>query len=309
MEKLESYLKVSEDSTEAVHKMYSSLKFNNEQCGYLGDKLKVVAQSARGELGGSSSSEDSTRLTEVVKHLAGLGKQTESFFEGCCSDAWVQAAMTLTMMSGYVASLGFNLELCRLAFDKDGAATGCLKLDEVLDLSKAEAEIVEKKAAVDVTSLVRKVILQLNSLGGEDGALAPYLLQRLLRVEPNSTSSEDNTSWNKFFDMVKQGDKLGQGASAAVYKAMWLGLPVAKKTFIGLESVGFTKEVEILSRLCHPNITPMFGYTKNERRKKCSIIMELMDENLQELMDKRCESTGSSLQPFPILEAYHASNR
>ena len=265
--------------------MINSLKFNNEQCEYLADKLEVVVQTAssflkvsKRELGGSfSSDQDSFRLTEVFKLLVASAKLTESFFQGSSGDAWVQAAMSLTMMSKYVASLGFNLELCRVAFCKDCAVTTCLTLDEVGDISKAEAEIVDKKAEVDLKSLLEKVALQLNSLVGNDRDLAVSLLQRLLRVKPNSTSTEDDTFWSRLF--VVQGQQLGRGASAAVYHAEWLGLCVAKKTFDGLDNIEFSKEVEVLSRLCHPNITSMFGCAKNEWRKKCSIIMELMDKN------------------------------
>jgi hypothetical protein len=42
MEKFESYLKVAEDSTSAVQTMSNSLKFNNGQCRYLVESLKVA---------------------------------------------------------------------------------------------------------------------------------------------------------------------------------------------------------------------------------------------------------------------------
>ena len=307
MEKLEAHLKLAEYSSEAVQKMSNSQKFNNEQCGYLEDKLKVVIWSARlflevlrAKLDGALSSVDSSRLSEIFKLLVALAKQIESFVRGCCKDEWIRAAMSLTIVSDYVSSLGFNLELCGLAFREDHAATGCLTLFEICNISEAEAEIVEKKALADMKTLIEKVTLELNSLRGSNRDLASYLLQRLLRVEPNTpTDSDDGTLLSKLFAWVVPAEQVGRGASATVYKAMWLGTPVAKKTFHGSNNPDFLKEIKILSKLRHPSITSMFCCAKNERN--CSIIMELMDGDLYQVMQRRCDTRNSA--PFPTLEA------
>jgi hypothetical protein len=304
MEKFESYLKVAEDSTSAVQTMSNSLKFNNEQCRYLAEKLKVAVQSARfflkvplGKFKRSPSSVNSTRLAEVFKLLVALAKQTESFVQGCCKDAWIEAAMTLTIVSEYVSSLGFNLELCKVAF-MNQAFSRFLTLVEVGNIGKAQAEIVEEKALKDVNTLIAKVTLELNSLSGVNRDLAGYLLHRLLRIKPNSTS-DDGTFLGKLFHWVVPAEQLGRGTSATIYKAMWLGTPVAKKTFDVSKNSDFLEEVKILSQLCHPNITSMFCCAEN--KWNCSIIMELMDEDLYHLMQRRCENRDSP--PFNILEA------
>ncbi|KAG0613255.1 hypothetical protein M758_6G088400 [Ceratodon purpureus] len=309
----EYYLKRARGSMEAIQKMFSSLKFNNEQCDYLADKLKVVVQSGSsflevlmGRADERFSSDDITGLAEIFKLLVALGKQIESFVEGCCRDAWIQAAMTLTNVSQYVSSLGFNLELCRIAFRVDFGVSGCLlSSDEVADINKTEADIVEKKASADTKLLLEKVTQTLNSLYGEDRDLASYLLRKLMRFGPKPTF-EDGTILSELFALfalVKPGaEQVGRGASATVYKAKWLGTWVAKKTFEGSENAEFEKEADILSRLCHPNITSMFCCARKKRN--CSLIMELMDGDLDHLMERRCDgSADSDCAPFPILEA------
>ncbi|KAG0569471.1 hypothetical protein KC19_6G093000 [Ceratodon purpureus] len=307
MERPEYYLALAEGSMEAVQKMSCLLKFNNEQCVYLADKLKVVVQSGSsflevlmGRVDGRFSSDDSTGLAEIFKLLVALGKQIESFVEGCCKDAWIQAAMTLTNVSQYVSSLGFNLELCRVAFCADFAVSGCLlSSDEVADINKTEADIVEKKALADKDLLLEKVTQTLISSHGEERDLASSLLRRLMRF---GGTFEDETSLSKLFALVEPVEQVGRGASATVYKAKWLGTWVAEKTFEGSENAEFDKEAEILSRLCHPNITSMFCCAK--KRRNCSIIMELMDGDLDHLMKRKCDgSADSDCAPFPILEA------
>lgn len=101
------------------------------------------------------------------------------------------------------------------------------------------------------------------------------------------------------FQWVRPAELLGRGNSSEVRKAIWVGTPVGEKTFWGSENPDFVNEIEILAKLCHPNITSMFCCTKDER--SCSIIMELMDENLHGLMYRRW--LENQPLPFTIFEA------
>ena len=314
METLDSYWKLGHDCVVAVQKT-SLRKFNNEQCGYLVDKLQVVVQSARlflevlrAEHQGLRSYVDVAKQVETFKLLLALAKQVESFVQGCCKDSWIQSAMTLTNVWEYVASVGFHMELCRVALCMECAATGGLTLNEVEEIHKAEVEVVKKKAFADVDTLFEKVILEMPSLSSENKDLACYLIQRLKQVKPipasglhvSGSPSEGSSGFlGRLFKWVKPGGQLGRGASGTVDKAIWLGTPVAKKTFFGTENPDFMKEVEVLSPLCHPNVMSVFCSAKN--KKSCSIIMELMDEDLYHLMQRRLEENNPP--PFPILEA------
>jgi hypothetical protein len=85
-----------------------------------------------------------------------------------------------------------------------------------------------------------------------------------------------------------------------VYRAMWLGAEVAKKTFYGPEFPYFVKEVSNIAGLLHPNITTMLCFAKDKR--ECSIVMELMDEDLFSLIQRRLQSNNAGEFPFGILE-------
>jgi hypothetical protein len=313
---LEELAKLAERCAEAVQKI-SSWKFNNGQCDYLADKLKVVVHSASSfaevscaKCNGSSSSVDIALGVEIIKFLLALAKQVESFIQGCCKDSWIQAAMTLTNVSQYVSFLGLNLEFCRIAFCKECAATGGLTLDQVEDIKQIEVEIVNKRASTDVAALLAKVTSNLNNLRGDEKDLASFLLQRLMQLHPNpGTSISGSSSWfasdngkflEELFKWVKPKRRLGKGTTGTVYKAMWLGMPIAKKTFQGTKNPDFMKEVEILAKLCHSNITSIYCCAMDKR--KCSIVMELMDEDLCDLIERRLEERNDTI-PFTILEA------
>ncbi|KAG0582938.1 hypothetical protein KC19_3G096300 [Ceratodon purpureus] len=310
-------LNAAKECAEEVQNLMQKLKFNNEQCKYLADKLQSVVATAASLLSelqtqkchGPCSSADMAKLVDISDFLVGLSKQIEIFVRDCSSDKWIQAAMTYANVAEYALLLGFNLELCELSFKKESSTlTRSQLLDQVDKIHKAEAAIVETKAFTDVANLLAKVTLAMNHLPNEERALAGYLRQRLTRVQPLQTSWRDSTLsscgifevMEKLFQWVISAEQLGTGSSATVFKAAWLGIPVAKKRFPIPEDPEFVKEVEILSKLSHPNVTSMFCYTKDKR--SCSIIMELMDEDLDALIQRRLATDGDS-PPFTILEA------
>jgi hypothetical protein len=310
---LDSYLKLAEECVESLEKMFLR-NFNNELCDYLVHKLKVVVQIAslfvEAEVHRPGSFVNIARHVETFKLLVSLANQIEIFVRGCCRDAWIRAAMTWTNVAEHVSLIGSNLELCKVAFFQQFAATQSLSVDRIVSIINAEVEIVKSKASADVETLLARVRLELNSLKGGGRHLATYLLQRLLRVKgiqasftplsPFLSAIDDKSFWRRFFQLVKPAEQIGKGTAATVHKATWLGIPVAKKTFQGHDNPDFIQEVGILGRLCHPNITSMFCCAKDKR--SCAIIMELMDGDLYALMQRRLDGSNSSY-PFPILEA------
>ena len=166
-----SILEPTKECMDAVQKM-PSWNFNNEQCDYLVDKLKVVIQSASSLLKVSCtadhplySSVDLARHAETFKLLLALANQVKSFVQGCCKNAWIQAAMTLTNVAEHVSFIGFNLELCKVALCKERVGSETLTLDEVVNISNAEVEIVREKASVDSQTLLAR-LKSLRSLRG-----------------------------------------------------------------------------------------------------------------------------------------------
>ncbi len=94
--------------------------------------------------------------------------------------------------------------------------------------------------------------------------------------------------------------QIGRGGSATVHKVTWLGKDFAEKCFHAPENEHI-REASLLAGLSHPNIFPLFCYATGDHR--CSLVMELMDEDLHSLMMRRLGNEETLDAPFKILEA------
>jgi serine/threonine protein kinase len=101
---------------------------------------------------------------------------------------------------------------------------------------------------------------------------------------------------------VKRGRQIGKGAFAKVYEVNWLGKQLAEKCFNGPEIEAIQKEMSFLAGLSHPNILPLFGVIT--KADSCSLVIELMDQDLRDLMLQRKDNKDSTYDPpFQLLEA------
>ena len=109
---------------------------------------------------------------------------------------------------------------------------------------------------------------------------------------------------------------LGEGLGGIGYETEWKERRCARKEFVGVPSDIFREEAANLVRLeDHKNIVKTYGWTVDKR--SCSLVLELMDDDLLGSLQKRNESkrdladTGRSgthyepshSQPFELLEA------
>jgi hypothetical protein len=94
--------------------------------------------------------------------------------------------------------------------------------------------------------------------------------------------------------------QIGRGGSATVHKVTWLGKDFAEKCFHAPENEEI-REASLLAGLSHPNILPLFCYATGDYR--CSLVMELMDEDLHSLMTRRLGNEETLDAPFKLLEA------
>jgi hypothetical protein len=296
-----------------LHRTARSPKLNYAQCKYLADKLKSVVESGEcflkllidGDLRFPSRS-DMANCLEVFKLLYALADAVEQFIQSCCEDLWIQTAVFWSNASEHVSSLSFNLQLCTLVFlvSKEMRAGQSLTPTEVDAVYKAEVKLVKEMESEDRTTLVTKVKEYLQKEKKTEGLydhLADLLLRRLQPSGDTGESSQISKLYETLGGGLKQSKshKLGQGAFGAVYKAKWLGVGVANKSFAECNILSFEAEVSILARLSHPNIASLLCYTKD--KKECSIVMELMDEDLSSLMKKRLSNRHGI--PFDLFEA------
>jgi hypothetical protein len=318
----ERYLDFTRKCMERVQTMTlpglpTSPKFNSEQCKYLVGKLEMAVESASSFLvllnGGyfwfPESLIDMENCLENFKLLYALAKDVETFIQTCCKGEWIRAAVTMQNVLEHVSSVGFNLMLWTAVFPDTKALRErrSLTLTEVDNIFKAEVESVKAKALMDAETLLANLteLLQIQKSTSEEDQLAALLHERversrrLLVGDASGPSSQLSLSQTPV-ENLKQMEKVGKGSVATVYRAMWLGAEVAKKTFYGPEFPYFVKEVSNIAGLLHPNITTMLCFAKDKR--ECSIVMELMDEDLFSLIQRRLQSNNAGEFPFGILE-------
>jgi hypothetical protein len=229
-QELRSFLTLLKDCKEAVQGDLSSCKINNKQCEYLAGKLEEAVLDAssfieefRAKHHGPCSSED---VENIFKLVLALATQIKGFVRRCCDAEWIQAAMIFTNVSEYVTSLGLNVQLCKLAFEK--ARTALLRKRSVIrgftfvelcELYKTEEEIVQIRASEDLYTLSNAVTMGLTSFCSKTKDIAIYLLQRLSGGEPCATSEDEGLLQKLYKFVTGAGQRLGKGATGTVYVA------------------------------------------------------------------------------------------
>ena len=94
---------------------------------------------------------------------------------------------------------------------------------------------------------------------------------------------------------VNLNEELGRGSYAKVFKAEWLGLPCVAKVFhtdIFPKHHAETwkllgREIQLLQQIRHPNIVQLLGFVSVSTTNIPSIVMELLDTNLTNLLERR----------------------
>uniref|UniRef100_A0A7I4A9G8 Protein kinase domain-containing protein n=2 Tax=Physcomitrium patens TaxID=3218 RepID=A0A7I4A9G8_PHYPA len=299
------FLKLTKECSERTQKMTtpsafsSPPKVNSELCKHLADKLKSAVERAQSFLHRRFLSlEDKAKYIDAFKLFYGLANMAVKVIRSCCQEEWIQAAFLMTNVPEHILSTSFDLEMLNHFF------SGSLTSTEVLEsIFKAEVAIVNMKASHDRESLVGDVYALLRR--GESGSTETYRLASLTleKLDPQRQNLGGSSSGAYRVDMesLKEMEQLGKGSFATVFKAMWLGVEVAKKTFYAPNSPDFEKEVSILARLSHPNIVSLLCYAEG-KRESC-MVMELMDGDLCGLIQKIMAKDEHRGSPFSMLEA------
>src|SRR6185312_298059 len=107
-------------------------------------------------------------------------------------------------------------------------------------------------------------------------------------------------------------DPIGVGASKTVYRGLWLGLKVAVgvlNAIVTLKDVnGFNDEIELMSRLKHPNIVHVFGSYHLHSSKRVLMVMECMKCSLHHSLYEESDSNagGASAQNWSLPQRLRA---
>lgn len=312
---LEVHLELAEKCLENVEGM-TSVQFCHGLCRDLASKLWLAVQMARECV---RFSKPDLRLPEKCyqsfKLLFRLSKEVESFKHHCCRNDWIQAAFMFTDATEYISSLGVDLDICREIFlgirfglrEDHAHQITMLRLTRLFCERQTAAERVGIQAKEDFENLLTKLeaIKDLKEATGQDlreCQMVSHLLARLT-MAPRSTilGTATSCSVEVDYDCLDPQELLGSGAAGDVRKTMWLGELFAEKVFYGSDHPSFKNEVSILGGLSHPNVVPMYCYAMDDR--SCSIVMELMEEDLFHLMQSRYSRDNTLEFPFPLSEA------
>lgn len=109
---------------------------------------------------------------------------------------------------------------------------------------------------------------------------------------------------------LKSGRLIGKGPSSIVYETTFEGQRYARKDFLRVPSDIFEKEAAALVDLDHPNVLRTYCWTVDEG--SCSLLLELMDDDLLNMMETRKDSqrkkfhgkSGSASQTSHLIDLH-----
>ncbi|CAK9189111.1 unnamed protein product [Sphagnum troendelagicum] len=279
---------------------------NELQCQYLLEKFCDTLTSAKACIQ-DASLQDVQESHDTLKSLAQLAKEAEKLVCDCCDRELIQAAMIFANAKEHFASLIFKLRLhmeLLQSFLKEGGTKEFLtklqdrkRVDEIMD---KEFHFIDEKAMEDQ----QRLLSRLTKVGSSD---SENLIKRLEICSNRATLLQENATividaWKVECENIHgvPNGQIGRGASATVRKVAWLGNDFVEKCFYGRENEAMRKETSLLAGLSHPNILPLFCCVT--RPRSCSLVMELMDKDLFQLMQELVNNESQD-PPFKLLEA------
>ncbi len=129
--------------------------------------------------------------------------------------------------------------------------------------------------------------------------LAAHVLRRLdnrptaLGADP-MTRNSPSSLWQVDPQDLREGTPLGRGVFGDVYQTEWLGESYAKKVFTEASGVSFKVEAEILAVLCHPHVVRTVCWSRSQKRREYSLVMDLMEEDLLKFLHPSDDSDDDS---------------
>jgi hypothetical protein len=280
---------------------------NQLQCLYLLDKLCETFNDAKAYIHGLSP-QNIERTHHTLEYLARTVKEVEILVRDCCDAEWIQAAMIFANAKEHFASLTFKLrlymELLQSIFEEGATKQFLTKLQDqkwIDGVKDEEFHFIDEKAKEDQQRLLSRLI----HVGSSD---SENLIRRLQISSNRATFLRESAAnvinaWKVEYKSIHRvpNGQIGRGGSTTVHKVTWLGKDFAEKCFYGPEDEYIRKEVSLLAGLSHPNILPLFCYAIGDHR--CSLVMELMDEDLHSLMMRILGNEETLDAPFKLLEA------
>ena len=312
------YLHLALAAVNSVHHMTSqekdaALKINKLQCRLLSQKLSECFVHLRIKADLFSFPLSKYQNGPLCKQFCRIALDVESLVRGCCDRRWLKAAIMLASSQSFFAFKACELQWCdtmlctimqaskfheALEIDArirrvEEAVVNCeLKMDGIL-------RAVDAAAVQDQERLSSKLKGVRDSGSAQGAYLAKYLLQRM-----NSSDRMNNgiPMWEVKPKDLKEIVRLRMGRYGITYEGTWLEEKFAVKVFAGMKDErSFRHETTALAGLWHPYVVPMICCAVNMDEGECSLVMELMSEDLYSFMRRRVYNTCNV--PFTLLAA------
>jgi serine/threonine protein kinase len=277
---------------------------NELQCCYLLYKLTKVMNHAHKDIHNLTPQCIQT-LEKILKNLWRVAKDIERLVNYCCNDQWIQKVVMWGNTIEHFVLLAFELELYKTLLQKSiygQAKTFLCELGTWSNNAKIEEiGIITAMAIHDRQKNLSSLEAQIMSNDHNDDEkdfLAKYLIKRLC-MDSNEVNVMDACKVK--YDSLKRLKPLYKTSVSNVHKISWLGQKFAEKCYNGPIEQSFQQEASLLARFSHPNIVPFVCYATDD--KSCSLIMELMNGDLQSLMHENMHKDKTLDAPFGLLEA------
>ncbi|KAJ7514590.1 hypothetical protein O6H91_23G051300 [Diphasiastrum complanatum] len=288
------------------------LQINKQQCKLLAKKLSGILATLdeiREIVSHEEASADAADRREqaAIKELCRVLKAAQALIKDCCcNDHWLKAAIRQGNKEQDFAELLQDVDwctsvLCGIYFGRTSQETryvdvracechGKLSITDLFTLKAAAKEdqetleaslnlLKEDHVCVESCKLLRPQTEQ---------CLAVQLLGKLQAQALPINRSDVGTSplilWT-YAGELTDGIKLGRGSMGKVCESVWQGEKYAKKKLSNNKSLTlFKEEVAALAGLDHPHIVRLVCCCES---KNGTLLMELMDEDLHSLLQKR----------------------
>jgi serine/threonine protein kinase len=313
----DDYLQLSLDAVQQLVDDTRVLQLNEKQCGLLTKELLKVVTSVgaaidrlptekqafvrnRHEFASqelyrwvteSAAIINSCRAEDWVKKAVELGYDTtEMFVEAIFKLRWCGAVLESVILNAAKSyTTGSDLQHSAADIFRRFGAAACERKKEKF------RNMLKEPAMQDHENLRRRLHVEREGRGGVADKKDVKLVAYLLESKPDSSAL--------FLPKIDPEDyvlkeKIGGGAFGQVFKLCWLGQDAAIKCFQG-DKASFEHEKETMAGLSHPHLVRALGFSEHQGGR-CSLIMELMVEDLNSFMLRASSNSGNAPFQFHV---------
>jgi serine/threonine protein kinase len=272
-------------------------KLNKRQCKYVAQKLSESREVLR-VLKYAVGESVVCNCEAALKELYRVATDALSLIKDCRRESWLKAAITQRGSEDF-AEVCYDLQwcisiLCSISFQGTTTATysqidilqpeGCDGKLGAFDLFRLETAA--KQDQEDLRWNLELHVCDASCVSSPaEPCLAAHVLRRLdnrptaLGADP-MTRNSPSSLWQVDPQDLAEGKRLGGGAFGDVYQTEWLGESYAKKVFHEASGDSFKVEAGILAVLCHPHVVRTVCWSRLQKKRDYSLVMDLMKEDL-----------------------------